>query len=425
MPDILHNNRAVEFLIASKRCEIQGLRDFSVISGLISVIGDLVHSLQRERGASNLFVGSQGSDYQAELIAIREESDQKRSVLEHSLDQSIPAIQGMGASSAVLFSRLSLAIQAMEEIHTLRTQTWQCAWDGQALTQAYSAIISSLLAVVFEAADIARDPKLTEILVGLFNLMQGKELAGQERAAGSLAFASGMAPVEIKSRIEHLIDYQETCFSTYLQHVDQQAVAVWRALESSPCCLQIAALRDHLCGTAKGRLTGEDLARQWFTVQSEKQDKIRELEIACYEALSMQCQLRLEEAENRLSANEDAVQHFMSLNEEEPTSSIETFSLLRTPVNNNVTSPGQSRTLMDLVQYQSKRLQEVEQSLDLARTALEERKIMERAKYILMKHRGLEEDEAYQLMRQTAMNQSRRLIDVARSLIEMSVLWKG
>ncbi|MDF1623819.1 MAG: nitrate- and nitrite sensing domain-containing protein, partial [Pseudohongiella nitratireducens] len=112
MPDILHNNRAVEFLIASKRCEIQGLRDFNVISGLISVIGDLVHSLQRERGASNLFVGSQGSDYQAELIAIREESDQKRSVLEHSLDQSIPAIQGMGASSAVLFSRLSLAIQA-------------------------------------------------------------------------------------------------------------------------------------------------------------------------------------------------------------------------------------------------------------------------------------------------------------------------
>ncbi len=42
-----------------------------------------------------------------------------------------------------------------------------------------------------------------------------------------------------------------------------------------------------------------------------------------------------------------------------------------------------------------------------------------------MKHRGLEEDEAYQLMRQTAMNQSRRLIDVARSLIEMSDFWKA
>lgn len=424
MPGKLHNNRAAEFLIASKRCEIQGLSDFNVISDLISVIGDLVHSLQRERGASNLYVGSIGNNYQAELIAIRQESDSKRSILEKRLDQSIPAIQGMGASSAVLFSRLSLALQAIEEISTLRTKTWDCALDGQALTQAYSAIIRSLLAVVFEAADIARDPKLTEILVGLFNLMQGKELAGQERAVGSLAFASGMAPSQIKTRIEHLIDYQQTCFSTYLQHVDQQAVDTWRALEGSSCCLQISALREHLCGTAKGRLAGEDLARQWFTVQSEKQDKIRELEMACYEALQVQCRLRLEEAEKRLSANEDAVQQFMALREEKEASSIQTFSLLRTTVDNGDGAPGQSRTLMDLVQYQSKRLQEVEQSLDQARTALEERKVLERAKYILMKHRGLEEDEAYQLMRQTAMNQSRRLIDVARSLIEMSDFWK-
>lgn len=424
MPGKLHNNRAAEFLIASKRCEIQGLRDFNVISDLISVIGDLVHSLQRERGASNLYVGSRGNNYQAELIAIRQESDTKRSILEKRLDQSIPAIQGMGASSAVLFSRLSLALQAIEEISTLRAKTSDCVLDGQALTQAYSAIIRSLLAVVFEAADIARDPKLTEILVGLFNLMQGKELAGQERAVGSLAFASGMAPSEIKTRIEHLIDYQQTCFSTYLQHVDQQAVDTWRALEASSCCLQISALREHLCGTAKGRLAGEDLARQWFTVQSEKQDKIRELEMACYGALQTQCRLRLEEAEKRLSANEDAVQQFMALSREKEASSIQTFSLLKTSVDNSDGSPGQSRTLMDLVQYQSKRLQEVEQSLDQARTALEERKVLERAKYILMKHRGLEEDEAYQLMRQTAMNQSRRLIDVARSLIEMSDFWK-
>ena len=425
MPGQLHNNRAAEFLIASKRCEIQGLRDFNEISDLIPVIGDLVHSLQRERGASNLYVGSRGANYQAELVAIRQESDSKRSVLEQRLDQSIPAIKGMGASSAVLFSRLSLALQAIEEISTLRSKTWDCALDGQALTQAYSAIIRSLLAVVFEAADIARDPKLTEILVGLFNLMQGKELAGQERAIGSLAFASGMAPSEIKAKIEHLIDYQQTCFSTYLQHVDQQAADTWHVLEASPCCLQITALREHLCGTAKGKLVGEDLARQWFTVQSEKQDKIRELEILCYDALEVQCRLRLEEAEQRLSANEDAVQQFMTLNAGESTSAIETFSLLRTPVDNGDTSSGPSRTLMDLVQYQSKRLQDVEQSLDQARTALDERKVLERAKYILMKHRGLEEDEAYQLMRQTAMNQSRRLIDVARSLIEMSDFWKA
>ncbi|OAM76685.1 ANTAR domain-containing response regulator [Devosia elaeis] len=55
--------------------------------------------------------------------------------------------------------------------------------------------------------------------------------------------------------------------------------------------------------------------------------------------------------------------------------------------------------------------------LEQARSALEERKIVEQAKGILMKTRGLSESDAYALLRSTAMNQNRRLIDIAQSLI--------
>jgi len=55
--------------------------------------------------------------------------------------------------------------------------------------------------------------------------------------------------------------------------------------------------------------------------------------------------------------------------------------------------------------------------LEEARSELEDRKIIDKAKGILMKTRGLSEDEAYQLMRTTAMNQNRRIIDIAQSLI--------
>ena len=55
--------------------------------------------------------------------------------------------------------------------------------------------------------------------------------------------------------------------------------------------------------------------------------------------------------------------------------------------------------------------------LEEARSALEERKIIEQAKGILMKTRGLSEPEAYALLRKTAMNQNRRLADIAQSLI--------
>jgi two-component system, response regulator / RNA-binding antiterminator len=57
------------------------------------------------------------------------------------------------------------------------------------------------------------------------------------------------------------------------------------------------------------------------------------------------------------------------------------------------------------------------EEVERARQALEERKVVERAKGILMKDRALTEEQAYALLRKTAMNENRRLADVAQSLI--------
>ncbi len=55
--------------------------------------------------------------------------------------------------------------------------------------------------------------------------------------------------------------------------------------------------------------------------------------------------------------------------------------------------------------------------LEQARSELEDRKIIEQAKGILMRTRGLTEADAYALLRSTAMNQNRRMIDIAQSLV--------
>ncbi|WP_137390669.1 ANTAR domain-containing response regulator [Rhodoligotrophos defluvii] len=55
--------------------------------------------------------------------------------------------------------------------------------------------------------------------------------------------------------------------------------------------------------------------------------------------------------------------------------------------------------------------------LEEARTQLENRRLVERAKGILMKSRGLSEQDAYALLRRTAMNQNRKISEIAQSLI--------
>ena len=64
------------------------------------------------------------------------------------------------------------------------------------------------------------------------------------------------------------------------------------------------------------------------------------------------------------------------------------------------------------------------EELDEARSQLEDRKTIDRAKSIVMRLKGLSEDEAYALMRRTAMNEKRKLVDIARSLITAAEMLK-
>jgi two-component system, response regulator / RNA-binding antiterminator len=67
----------------------------------------------------------------------------------------------------------------------------------------------------------------------------------------------------------------------------------------------------------------------------------------------------------------------------------------------------------------------LQRELDEAKGKLAERKSIDRAKGILMRTRGMSEDDAYALLRKTAMNQSRRISEIADSLIVASGLLGG
>jgi two-component system, response regulator / RNA-binding antiterminator len=75
------------------------------------------------------------------------------------------------------------------------------------------------------------------------------------------------------------------------------------------------------------------------------------------------------------------------------------------------------KTVLDMAVSRFNAFNKLRDELDRAKAALDERKIVERAKGILMKERGLTEDAAYALLRKAAMNESRRISEVAQSLV--------
>lgn len=75
------------------------------------------------------------------------------------------------------------------------------------------------------------------------------------------------------------------------------------------------------------------------------------------------------------------------------------------------------KSVLDMAISRFNALTRLREELDRTKQALEDRKVVDRAKGILMKNRGLSEEEAYALLRSTAMKESRRLAEVARGLI--------
>lgn len=67
-------------------------------------------------------------------------------------------------------------------------------------------------------------------------------------------------------------------------------------------------------------------------------------------------------------------------------------------------------------------MQRMKAELHATRIALEERKVIDRAKTILMKARDMDEAASYALLRKTAMDQGKRVAEIARQLVMASEL---
>jgi hypothetical protein len=181
--------------------------------------------------------------------------------------------------------------------------------------------------------------------------------------------------------------------------------------------------------------TGEldpNLSQEWYQTTTRRIDAMKTVEEGLAADLIKLCRRKINEARAELEQQEkllEALGHVNGDAERLSTSSFfDTGDILTAPPAGSpsiVYGPQLERSILGMVQEQSLRLQAMGNELQAVRAALNERKLVERAKGLLMSHRRMSEDEAYKLLRQTAMNQNRRLGEVAEAVIAMAELLPG
>jgi response regulator NasT len=84
--------------------------------------------------------------------------------------------------------------------------------------------------------------------------------------------------------------------------------------------------------------------------------------------------------------------------------------------------PTRVKSIVDVACARFEEYQRLRDELAATRLKLSERKLVERAKGLLMKSRGLDEDGAYAALRKLAMDRGKPLADIARQVVEAAEL---
>jgi hypothetical protein len=412
---------ALRFLRAAGACRVRDLQQLSVLGDLVRGISELIHALQRERGASTIFFGSQGQRFadklQARVVDSVAAEAQVRSRLEH-IDERLDQMR----CGARFYLRIARAIQALDVLPLWRAQVTGLKSAPKDIVNGFTDIIAALLSVGFEAADIAADPATSRALVALVNFAQGKEYAGQERAIGGGAFSSATLQEADRTQLCRLAGAQQRAFDMFADFAQADHVAAFEALDAREEAAQLKRMRAALQSSVGGEGAHRVIADEWYEVTTARIDAMKEIEGRLAADLGRLCDEKLGEAQAKLHDTND-----IGRDQVAPGMPVALFFAAGDDpglYGVDPALPKPMRSIIDVVEAQSRRIDEMNLQLESARGALAERKVIDRAKGLLMRSRRLSDEEAYTLMRKAAMNQNKRIIEVAEAIVSMEELLK-
>lgn len=431
---------ALRFMLAARRIELEGLEALALTCELVTRISELIHTLQRERGYTNLYLAKLTDPHKVYLDHLTEDALEVEQVVRARFE-GMDLESNSAADRARLFNRIAHVLHGFDELPGLRRRVREQMVTPSDATAAFTRMIGGLLAVVFEAADTAVDPAVTRVLVAMFNFMQGKELAGQERACGVGGFSQGFFDAPRRDRLEQLAHSQERCFETFLDFADDWARQLWFNTAISTINTQQARMRAMALRTSEKDKVSPELSEVWFDVCTQRMDALKGVEDHIERLLHGSCEQGIKQARADLDNHRVLLKRLGNLaGQDEPARlfNVQASDLASGLASNlpgnlpgnlagslaggpeSALGPQVSRSVLDMLQAQTQRLISATEQLDEARDSLNERRIIERAKKLLMEEYQVSESQAYVRLRKTAMERGERLPIVAQGLLDLA-----
>ncbi len=190
--------------------QLTSYNDIYELSVLSNTISNIVHELQKERGASAGYLGSKGTKFVEKLPNQHKETNKKKRIAEISL-----AGFDINRFDPELANKIK---QAKSQIASLDSERQGILNQQRTVKEAvvyYSNTNAKLLDIIGYMTQLSDDARIASSIGAYYNFLQGKERAGKERAVLSGVFSEGSFSPSTYASFIQLVTEQNTYFSIF------------------------------------------------------------------------------------------------------------------------------------------------------------------------------------------------------------------
>ncbi len=204
-------------------------------------IGAYIHEVQKERGATGIFLGSKGTKFRSQLTQQRTLTDQKWATL-----SSYIKTQDKSSYTPEFEQILNNSIQLALAIPALRKDIDSLSISASKALEQYTRHNSQWLDVVQATAELTENVDVSHIRLTYASFSRGKERAGIERAILSSIFSDNVLTSEALKKATHLVAEQRTYFSFFRALASPEQLHFYQQKMSSPIVQKVQDMRDKL-----------------------------------------------------------------------------------------------------------------------------------------------------------------------------------
>ncbi len=240
---------------------------------MVSVrVGNLVHGLQRERGASSGFIGSRGGEFGNDLTVFRAQSDSYLKELQHILG----AFEG-SVLEVDLQNLLRGSEALLRQLETRRSFVSSLQATAPEVVEYYSQLIAELLTIPMHVATLSSDGEISTKAAAYGIFLHAKERAGIERALLTNVFARGRFEGQNFTRVLGNYAEQRVLLNTFLSLVDEETMKYYQDTLSGSYVDAVEQARSYAFANADAERLQMD-PRRWFLDSTGRIDLLKEVE---------------------------------------------------------------------------------------------------------------------------------------------------